>query len=209
MSAQIVKVVNTSGQPVRELELPKAVVEYTIKPVVVHQVVVGQAAGRRAGTAHTKTRAEVSGGGKKPWKQKGTGRARHGSIRSPIWVGGGVVHGPRSNRNYTQATPQLLRRKALAMVVADYLKAGRVAVVESFPAGGKTKPFAQLFRALGADQRRLVLLTDAEKTARQGLRNLSDVSVMGVRQLNPADGLRSPAWLVSEQGFQELLKFVR
>ena len=202
---------NAQGKPEREFELPAAVQSYVIKPAVVHQVTVGLAANRRAGTAHTKNRAEVSGGGKKPWKQKGTGRARHGSIRSPQWVGGGVVFGPRNERNYTHRLTAKLRSVALAMVVADYLKSGKVTVVESFPEEPKTKIYANLLKqmSLVPPRRTLVLLTEPEASHRRGLKNIAGVTVMAVRNLSSLEGLLYPRWLVSAAGLSELLKFIR
>lgn len=199
---------NTEGKPAREAMLPAAVAGFAVKPSVVHQVAVAYAAGKRAGTAHTKTRDEVRGGGKKPWKQKGTGRARHGSTRSPIWIGGGVVHGPRNTRNWEQRLPEKLKRVALAMVVADYLKSGKVIVVESWPTEQKTKVFAALFKELKLARSCAALLLEEEKGARQGLANLSRVEVMGLRQLNAYDGLRYPKWVVSAAGFAKLCSIV-
>lgn len=208
---QQVTILNTKGESVRQLPLTAAVLQQTVKPAVVHQVVVGYAANRRAGTAHTKTRDEVAGGGKKPWKQKGTGRARHGSIRSPLWVGGGVVFGPRSTRNFKHRLTDELKRQAKAMVVSDYLTAGRVLVVDELPQADKTKVYASLLKELklkqGVDV--LVLLTQAERAARRGMNNLRGVTVMGLRELNAYDGLRFRRWLVSGQGLTELMATVR
>lgn len=200
---------SVEAKPVREAELPAKVTSQAIKPALVHQVTVAYAANSRAGTAHTKTRDEVRGGGKKPWKQKGTGRARHGSIRSPLWVGGGVVHGPRKTRNWQQRLPDQLKTGALAMVVADYLTSGRVTVVETWPAEPKTKVFAKLLRSLKLSGSVLALLTDTEREARRGLLNLPRVEVQGVRQLNAYDGLRRSRWVVSSQGLEQLYKLVR
>jgi large subunit ribosomal protein L4 len=205
-----ISIVNSEGQPVREFALPAGVTSFKVSPALVHQVAVGYASNKRAGTAHTKNRAEVSGGGKKPWKQKGTGRARHGSIRSPLWKGGGVTFGPRNERNYIKRTPQQLKKKALSMVVADYLLSGQVIVVNEFPQADKTKVFATLFRSLKikTGKRILVLLLDKEKNLRRGLSNLPSVEIMGVKQLNAYDGLSVQQWLVSEAGLAQLIKLV-
>jgi len=203
-------VVDSKGQALREVELPKAILERKVKPSVVHQVVVGYGANRRAGTAHTKDRSEVSGGGKKPWKQKGTGRARQGSIRSPQWKGGGVVFGPRNTRNYKHRLTDQLKETVLSMVVADALRSGRVTVVDQFPTEVKTKVFASLLKAVKptGSRRCLVLLTEGERELRRGLTNLPQVEVMGVRQLNPYDGLNTSRWMVSSAGLTDLLKLV-
>lgn len=199
---------SNQGKQVREESLPAEVVSYAVKPALVHQVTVAYASNQRAGTAHTKTRDEVSGGGKKPWKQKGTGRARHGSTRSPIWIGGGVVHGPRNTRNWELRLPDKLKQGALSMVIADYLKAGKVLVVESWPTEQKTKVFASLLKELKVKGSCAALLLDDEKSTRQGLANLPRVEVMGLRQLNAYDGLRYQRWIVSMAGFKKLCSIV-
>src|SRR3989339_449677 len=113
------KVYNIEGKNVGTVELPARLFGVEVKPEVVHQVVVGKQSNKRQVLAHTKTRADVSGGGKKPWKQKGTGRARHGSSRSPIWIGGGVTFGPRKDRNFGVKINKKMARKALAMALSD------------------------------------------------------------------------------------------
>lgn len=204
-----IKILNAQGKAVKDFTLPSDLVEQKVKPAVVHQVVVAYAANRRANTAHTKTRGEVRGGGKKPWRQKGTGRARHGSTRSPIWVGGGVVFGPRSDRDYSQSLPGALKKQAKSMVVAEYFIAGKVIVVDELPQADKTKVFAKLLKDLKISGRRtLVLLTDKEKSLRRALGNLPGVEVMATKELNAYDGLRYPRWLVSEAGANELIKLV-
>ena len=114
-----IKVYTQDGKETKELALNPAVFGVAVKESVVHQVMVAQMANSRVAIAHTKTRAEVRGGGRKPWKQKGTGRARHGSTRSPIWVGGGVTFGPRSDRNFSQKVNKKMKTKALFMCLSD------------------------------------------------------------------------------------------
>lgn len=204
-----IKIFNVKGEAVKDYVLPEAIAKRVIKPGLVHQVVVAYAANRRAGTAHTKTRDEVSGGGKKPWRQKGTGRARHGSTRSPIWVGGGVVFGPRSTRNYEQGLSQELKTQAKTMVLADYLNSNKVFVVDTLPETTKTKEAANLLKGLKIYNRRvLVLLTKAEQPFRRALLNIKGVEVMAVREFNAYDGLRYPRWLVSEAGVKELARLI-
>lgn len=204
------KVVKSDGSQAREFALPTNITSFAVKPVVVHQAVVAYAANRRKPTAHTKNRAEVSGGGKKPWKQKGTGRARQGSIRAPQWKGGGVVFGPRNERVYTHRLPARVASLARAMVVADYLQNGKVLVVEAFPTDQKTKSAAQLLQAAGATRgRSLLLLTAAERASARGFANLPHVEVMGLREINVLDGLKAARWVVSAAGLEELMKFVR
>ncbi len=204
-----VKIMNNQGEAVKDFSLPAALTKLVIKPSVIHQVVVAYAANARAGTAHTKTRNEVSGGGKKPWRQKGTGRARHGSIRSPIWVGGGVVFGPRASKNYQQKLSSELKQQAKAMVVADYLSNSKVFVVDAWPQTTKTKELAALLKSLKIYNRRtLILLTKAEQPLRRAIINIKNTKVMAVNELNTYDGLRWPRWLISEAGLNELIKLI-
>lgn len=200
---------NQQGEAIKEFKLPEVLLNQVIKPTVVHQVAVGYAANARAGTAHTKTRGEVSGGGKKPWRQKGTGRARHGSIRSPLWVGGGVTFGPRSTKNFSHNLTKELKNQAKAMVVADYFLGGKVTLIETLPNSQKTKDFAKLLSSLKLKNRRtLILLTKDEQPLRRGLNNLPEVTVMAVREFNAYAGLRYPRWLMSEAGANELVKMI-
>ncbi len=141
-----VKLYNQSAEEIGTTELPDAVFGLKWNPDLVHQVVTSYAANRRAGTAHAKTRGEVRGGGKKPWRQKGTGRARHGSIRSPIWKGGGVTHGPRKEKDYSKKINKKMARKALLTVFSAKARDGEIAVMDTmaFPEG-KTKHAAAVF----------------------------------------------------------------
>ncbi len=158
---------------------------------VMHQVVVAHQAARRAGTANTKTRAEVRGGGRKPWRQKGLGRARHGSIRSPIWVGGGVAHGPRP-RSYAQRTPKKMRALALRSALSARAAEGAIKVVSEldwpFP---KTKIAAELLDTIGATGKALVVLSPSEATSARAFRNLSRVVLGRSGYLNTYDVLWS------------------
>ena len=110
---------NQKGEKVGKTDLPDEIFNVEINSDLLHQVIVSQMANKRQSSAHTKDRGDVSGGGKKPWRQKGTGRARHGSRRSPIWVGGGVTFGPKSEKNYKKTIPQKMKRKALFMALSS------------------------------------------------------------------------------------------
>ena len=158
---------------------------------VMHQVVVAHLAAMRAGTANTKTRAEVRGGGRKPWRQKGLGRARHGSIRSPIWVGGGVTHGPRP-RSYAERTPKKMRALALRSALSARASEGAVKVIDGFDWGSpKAKRADVLLDGIGADGKALVVLDGSEATAARSFRNLSRVVLARAGYLNAYDVLRS------------------
>jgi len=155
---------------------------------VMHQVVTAQLAGARAGTASTKTRGEVRGGGRKPWRQKGLGRARQGSIRAPHFVGGGVAHGPKP-RDYSQRTPKKMKRLALRSALSARAAEKAVKVVEPLTwAAPKTKQAVALLRGVGADRKVLVVLERAE-AAERAFRNLPYVVVSEPRHLTTYDVL--------------------
>ena len=154
---------------------------------VMHQVVTAQLAAARAGTHNTKTRAEVRGGGRKPWRQKGLGRARHGSIRSPSWTGGGVAHGPKP-RDYSQRTPKKMKRLALRSALSTRAASGQLRVVEGFDWDApKTKRAMELLSAMETGAKVLVVLDRSDDVAYRSLRNLENVVVNS--QLNPYDVL--------------------
>lgn len=171
---------------------------------VMHQVVTAQLAAKRAGTHSTKTRAEVRGGGRKPWAQKGLGRARHGSIRSPQWVGGGVAHGPKP-RDYSQRTPKKMRRLALRSALSDRASEGQIKVVESFDAWEtpRTKNATALLAAMGVTGKVLLIAEDHERTAIKSFRNLKGVIAHNLGQANTYDVLWADTIIMS-QGTLEL-----
>ena len=135
------------GKVIDKVDLPDRLFARSWNPDLVHQALKVQEANKRQLLAHAKTRSEVSGGGKKPWRQKGTGRARHGSTRSPIWVGGGVTHGPLTEKNFTLKISQKMRQGAIFAVLSQRLKEGEVKIVDSFSIDGpRTKIFAGLLK---------------------------------------------------------------
>jgi len=158
---------------------------------VMHQVVTAQLAARRAGTQSTKTRAEVSGGGRKPWKQKGTGRARQGSTRSPNWVGGGIALGPKP-RSYAQKTPKKMIKLALRSALSDRASEGHVIVVEDWNFDTpSTKGAIAALKALGVEGRALIVLTRDDVEAWKSFRNIPSVHVLEAAELNTYDILVS------------------
>lgn len=158
---------------------------------VMHQVVVAQLAAARAGTQSTKTRAEVSGGGAKPFKQKGTGRARAGSSRSPIWRGGGVALGPKP-RSYEQRTPKKMKKLALRSALSDRAADGKVVVVDEWSFDTpRTKDASAALAALGVEGRALVVLQPTDVSAHKSFRNLESVHVITAGELNTYDVLVS------------------
>jgi large subunit ribosomal protein L4 len=197
-----VDVTAVAGGKGGSVELPDDVFGITPNGAVMHQVVNAQLAHRRAGTHSTKTRAEVAGGGAKPWRQKGTGRARHGSIRSPQWRGGGIAHGPRP-RDYTQRTPKKMVRLALLSALSDRAAGDRVKVIDAWGFDEpKTKSAVGVLETLGlrpSDARapRVLLVLDrSEHAVWKSFRNLGDrVAIVLPEELNPYDVLLSD-WLV-------------
>lgn len=158
---------------------------------VMHQVVTAQLAARRAGTHSTKTRSEVRGGGAKPWKQKGTGRARAGSTRSPIWIGGGIAHGPKP-RNYAERTNKKMIKLALRSALSDRAADDKVVVVDAWDfEQPSTKQARTALENLGVEGKALVILGREDEMARKSFRNLPDVHLLPADQLNAYDVLVS------------------
>ncbi len=171
------------------VELPSEVFGIEPNVAVMHQVVVAQRAAARAGTHSTKRRGEVRGGGSKPWRQKGTGRARVGSIRSPLWVGGGIAHGPKP-RDYSKRVPKKMKRLALRSALSDLAAHDAVLVLEEWPFedGPSTREAVRLFGAMGvAGQKILVVVEDLEAIPALSVRNIPWVKELRVDQLNTYD----------------------
>jgi large subunit ribosomal protein L4 len=185
----MVDVLNSTGKKAGSVELDELYFGIEPNVAVMSQVVTAQLAARRAGTQSTKTRSEARGGGAKPWAQKGTGRARAGSSRSPIWRGGGVALGPKP-RKYTQKTPKKMVRLALRSALSDRAAEGKVLVVDAWGWDApKTKDAKAALAALGATGRVLVVLTDGDAVAARSFRNLPEVQVINSRELNAYDVL--------------------
>ncbi len=186
-----VKVHSRSGAEQGQVELSDSVFGIEPNVPVMHQVVVAQLAAKRAGTQSTKTRSEVRGGGAKPWKQKGTGRARAGTIRAPQWRGGGVALGPKP-RKYDQKTPKKMKRLALASALSDRAADDKVIVVGQWDFDvPSTKAAVAALAALGVTGRSLVVIDPADTTARRSFNNLPEVHVIAPGELNTYDVLVS------------------
>lgn len=185
-----VDVIDATGTKTGTVELPSEVFDAQTNIPLIHQVVVAQLAAARQGTHSTKTRGEVRGGGIKPWRQKGTGRARQGSRRAPQWVGGGTVHGPKP-RDYSQRTPKKMVAAALRGALSDRARDGQVFVVTSLVAGEtpSTRQAKQALASIGDITKVLVVLDRSEDLAWLSLRNLDEVHVLAVDQLNTYDVL--------------------
>lgn len=198
------QVKNMSGEDAGEIEVLDAVFGATPNPALIHQVIVGSLANRRQGTAKTKTRAEVSGGGAKPRPQKHTGRARAGSIRSPIWKGGGVAFGP-SPRSYRHRTPKRMRRGALIGALSGKAAEGGLVVVESFdPPRPKTKDVVQALGALGASASALLVADGAAPEAVRAARNIPKVKTAPSHTLNALDLLNHRTVVMTVQAVRSV-----
>ncbi len=199
-----------AGKSAGTVALPAEVFGVAWNADLVHQVVVGMQANARENSAHTKNRGEVRGGGKKPWKQKGTGRARHGSTRSPIWVGGGVAHGPRSDRDYSVKINRKMRVAALMSLLSKKLSDGEVIFVDtlSFPAPktadavGALKAIAKAANAEALTKKSknaaLIALSTKDTATEKSLRNIGNVLTEEVRNLNVVD-LATKKYLIIEK----------
>lgn len=181
-------VLDPAGKKSGSVKLPNNLFAVETNVSLIHQVVVAQLAAARQGTHSTKTRGEVSGGGKKPWRQKGTGRARQGSIRAPQWTGGGVVHGPQP-RSYAQRTPKKMISGAILGALSDRVRESKLFVVESLVTGDKpsTKAALTALSAIGEVAKSLVVLDREDELSWLSVRNLPEVHVIAVDQLNAYD----------------------
>lgn len=203
----IVKVLNQKGKEVGEARLPKEIFEVKMNPDLVHQVVLVQMANRRQISAKVKTRAEVRGGGRKPWRQKGTGRARVGSIRSPIWRGGGVTFGPTTEKVFKKKIPKKMRRKALFMVLSAKAKENLLLVLDKLEIEkAKTKAMAEILNKLFLKKGSgLVVLLQKDENIIKATRNIPKTATMQAKDLNVLD-LLSYKYLVIPREAIKIIK---
>ncbi|HEY8284416.1 MAG TPA: 50S ribosomal protein L4 [Chloroflexota bacterium] len=191
-----VKVYNTEGTAVSTLEVNDRVFDASENTALVHQAVVMYLANQRQGTVHTLTRGEVSGGGKKPFRQKGTGRARQGSTRAPQWTGGGTVFGPKQ-REWRQRMPQKMRQGALRCVLSDKLRQDRIRILDEIALDEpRTRAMVDLFNALSLTRKVLVVLDERNEAVLQSLRNIPEVHLVPAAILNTYDVLHAD-WLLT------------
>jgi len=183
-----ISVYNQEGKEVGTILLPKEIFDVKMNPDLVHQVVVSQMTNRRRVIAHTKGKGEVRGGGRKPWRQKGTGRARHGSRRSPLWKGGGVTFGPRKERVFNKKINKKMKRKALFMVLSAKVKNNLILILDKLSLEQpKTKLIAKILKKSPAKGSILIALPKVEKDIIRAARNLQGVGTVEARNLNPFD----------------------
>ncbi|MDI6823795.1 MAG: 50S ribosomal protein L4 [Bacillota bacterium] len=199
-----VPVVNPDGERVGEMDLADGVFGQEPNEYLMHAAVVAHLARRRVGTASTLTRGEVSGGGRKPWRQKGTGRARHGSIRSPLWRKGGVVFGPKP-RDYGYAIPVKARRQALRSALSARVREGAVTVVQGLGLEGpRTRALATMLKKLGVDGSALIVTAQRDRNLELSARNLPGVETALAHQLHTYQVLNHDFLLFTPEAVQRV-----
>ncbi len=204
------QIYNQKAKSVGTLTLPESIFGLKPNADLVHQVVTAMQANARTPVAHTKTRGEVRGGGKKPWKQKGTGRARHGSSRSPIWVGGGITHGPRNDKSYEQKINKKMRAKALFTVLSEKYRRGQILFVEELSLKAiKTKDASEVLKTFatikgfekmygGKKPNTFITVPAKGETVKKSFANIPTVVVDEVRNLNPVDVLAHKYLIITQ-----------
>ncbi len=198
-------VYNTQGVQVEEMPLDQKIFDGKIHKAVLAQVALMYQANRRSGTASTKTRANVAGGGKKPWRQKGTGRARAGSIRSPLWRKGGIVFGPHP-RDYSHTLPKKTRDLALKSALNDKVQCEKIKILNEWALDeAKTQKVAAILRALGINEKVLIVLEGAGTPVERAARNLDKVKLATARETNAYDLLLNNYLVLSKKAFEEMV----
>ncbi len=202
------KVYNLLGKETGEMELVDQVFNVELKPEVVHGVFVAQTNNQREPWADTKGKGEVSGGGKKPWAQKGTGRARHGSIRSPIWKGGGVVFGPKTDRSFKTKINKKTRRLAIKMCLTDKVQHGALYVLENYSfAEPKTKLFVELMKNLPLKEKTFVVLTSGKEIQVMRMtKNLPRVETLRAEDVNVMNLVQKGGVIASKEAINKLVE---
>ncbi len=202
-----IKLYKKEGTVMEEIKLPDSISELKVHPSVLYEAVRAYRLNQRSGTASTKTRNEVSGGSKKPWKQKHTGNARAGSLRSPLWRKGGIIFGPKP-RDWETKLPKSKKRLALISALVSKVKSGEVALIEDFDLEShKTKSFVQILKKLNLDSKKL-LFGDSKikKNIKISSANVPLVDYRLAKDFNVYDVLRSQSVLITKSGYDELLK---
>lgn len=204
--ATSINVLDNKGKKVSDIAIAEEVMTYTVNEATVHQVVVAYLNGLRQGTASTKTRGEVSGGGAKPWRQKGTGRARAGSNRSPIWRHGGITHGPQP-RDFATKVPKKMKYAALKGSLAEKMRDEQVKVVDGLSwETPSTKAAVELLGALKAEGKVLAVVLDESDAVIKSFRNLPQVKIVSAGQLTTYDVLNCDDLITTKDIFEIMVK---
>jgi len=195
---------NVRGEEIGEVSLKDAIFNAKINKYLVHQVVKRHLANKRRGTASTKNRSDVSGGGAKPWKQKGTGRARAGSNRSPVWVGGGTVFGP-TPRDYSYSLPQKMKIASLKSVLSNKVKNNEIIVIDKFDVeNNKTKNMLQILVNLKASIKPLIILEKEDKDIERAIHNIQGAMVLPVSKINTYDLINQKIIIITENALKKI-----
>jgi len=207
-----IKVYNLDGEVKEDIKLSDDIFNVEPNEDLLRQVITGYLSNRRGVYAHTKTKSEVRGGGRKPWRQKGTGRARHGSIRSPLWIGGGVTFGPRNDRNFSVKINKKIKNKALSMLLTDKIVSNELVVVESLDMKEpKTKELMDkiknLFNKIDKELKgKNLLVSNGEKNIKLASRNLQKLESVAGKNLNILDVINSNNIIIDKGVLQQLEK---
>jgi large subunit ribosomal protein L4 len=203
-----IKVYNTEGKENGEIKLDPKVFDIEVNPVVVQQVVETYLANKRQVLAHTKVMSEVRGGGKKPWRQKGTGRARHGSSRSPIWKGGGVTFGPRKDRNFTKKINKKVKIKALFMVLSDKFKNDKLTIIDEIKLDKrKTKDLLQVVKNIKLEDKKIVIgLEKKNINVQDSAKNIDNIKAMAVDSFNVYTLLKYENLVLTKAAIEKISK---
>lgn len=201
-----IAVYNQEGKEIDQALLPKEIFDVKMNSDLVHQVVVSQMANRRQVSAHAKDRSQVRGGGKKPWRQKGTGRARHGSIRSPLWIGGGVTFGPTKERVFKKTIPQKMKRKALLMVLSAKANNNSITLLDKIEIEKpKTKFITEILKKLpNGEKNSLFVLPSMDKNIILAARNISQIHTIQAKDLNCLDLLSFPGLILLQESIKTI-----
>jgi len=205
----VVNVVDQENTVVDEISLAEDIFEVPVRPEILNQVVKAHLAAKRVGTASVKTRSTIRGGGRKPWRQKGTGRARAGSVRSPLWTGGAVTHGPSPEKNYRLKVNKKVKRLALRMALSSKLASGELVVVRALELQRpKTKDFVGIRKSLQLDKA-LIVVSDKDANLELASRNVPGIRVVGKEQMNVYDILLYPQLVVTPEVIETLEERLR
>ncbi|SET57386.1 LSU ribosomal protein L4P [Natronincola peptidivorans] len=199
-----VSVYNVSGEQVNEIELSDNVFGVEVNQHVLYEVVKNQLANKRQGTQSAKTRSEVRGGGRRPWRQKGTGRARHGTIRSPLWVGGGVVFAPKP-RNHGYTLPKKVKRLAMKSALTSKVNSNELIVLEELTLEApKTKEMANILKNLKVEKKALIVIGDKNEAVIRSAKNIPGIETASVNTLNVYDILKYDKFIITKDAVQKV-----
>ncbi len=200
----VVNLYNMNGEKIGDIELSDSVFGAEINADLMHRVVVNQLANRRQGTQSTKTRGEVRGGGRKPWRQKGTGRARHGSIRSPIWTKGGIALGPKP-RSYRYTLPKKVKRAALKSALSSKVAENEILVLDALNFDEiKTKQMVKVLNNLKVDSTALIVLPEKDEKVEKSARNIPGIKTALVNTINVYDILKHDKFIITKDAVSKV-----